>query len=420
MGGAGTAINVNNRANRFRFIGYLLVGYIIFLPIQVQTGIGFRFAPSDICLTLILLFGISKLKLRATAWSMFHFGIVLTFAIGTYVALINNGYLSRYAIIQKDIGLITLFLGYVVFTTYVDSWTKLRKIMQIFLVSVVVQNFFALAVYVSGVEVAWMNNFYPRLSGMLVDPNAYGGLLVVAFAFHVVTCYEKRPLVSGLWGVLTTITLAGGIILSFSRSAWIGMVFVLLVVLIVRPLYAWRMLLALIGSLALILMYFGRNGFDVLLNMASRPSQIESRMDILYDAVGMFAEKPWFGVGLGTFSEQENIIVHNTPAWFSTEFGLFGGVILLGFMGWFVIKALFVYRKVSPTEKPLILGLLLAHVAMFGVSLGIEALYQRHWWLVFALIASPLTMLRQSESVTKGLAKNSINRTRSPISSSLQ
>ena len=34
------------------------------------------------------------------------------------------------------------------------------------------------------------------------------------------------------------------------------------------------------------------------------------------------------------------------------------------------------------------LALLLAHMAMFGLAMGIEALYQRHWWLIVALIGS--------------------------------
>jgi putative inorganic carbon (HCO3(-)) transporter len=38
------------------------------------------------------------------------------------------------------------------------------------------------------------------------------------------------------------------------------------------------------------------------------------------------------------------------------------------------------------------LALLLAHAAMLGVAMGIEAFYQRHWWLVFSLIASSYSL----------------------------
>lgn len=391
---------MDDRGQPLGLIGWLLAAYIFCLPIQFQSGIGFRLAPSDLCLLFMLLCGISKLKLRRTTWSIWHFGIVITFAIGTYVALIHNGTLSRYELVQKDIGLLALFLGYAVVTTHIDSWAKLRMVMKLFLVSVALQNAFVLGVYVSGVDVAWMNTFHPRVSGMLVDPNAYGGLLVVAFAFHILTFYNQRPLIPGYWGMFTTITLAIGILLTYSRSAWIGMVLVLLVVLVIRPVYAWRMLLVFVTAVGLVVTVFGKNNLEVIVNLARRPDQIAARIDILRDAVAMFAEKPLFGVGLGTFAEQENVIIHNSPAWFLTEFGLFGFVMFIGFMSWFLLVGISVYQKLDASDKPLILALLLAHVAMLGLSLGIEAFYQRHWWLVFALIASPLTILRESEKTT--------------------
>ena len=34
------------------------------------------------------------------------------------------------------------------------------------------------------------------------------------------------------------------------------------------------------------------------------------------------------------------------------------------------------------------LALLLGHTAMLGLAMGIEAFYQRHWWVVLALIAA--------------------------------
>ena len=39
-----------------------------------------------------------------------------------------------------------------------------------------------------------------------------------------------------------------------------------------------------------------------------------------------------------------------------------------------------------------VLALLLAHTAMFGLAMGIEAFYQRHWWLVLGLIASSYSL----------------------------
>jgi hypothetical protein len=43
-------------------------------------------------------------------------------------------------------------------------------------------------------------------------------------------------------------------------------------------------------------------------------------------------------------------------------------------------------------EQPLVLALLLSHAAMLALAMGIEAFYQRHWWLVFGLIASSYSL----------------------------
>lgn len=387
-------------AKQSTVITWLLVSYVLCLPIQFQTGIGIRFAPSDGCLLFILLLGLGQLKLRSEAWSSWHFGMVIIFCVATYVSIIEYGYLSRYAFIQKDIGFLVLIVGYVVLTTYLDSWSKLRWAMKLFLMSVVLQNVFALGVYASGLELSWMNVFHPRVSGMLVDPNAYGGLLVTAFAFHIITYYSERPLIAGFLGVVSTVTLAAGILLTFSRSAWIGMAFVLLVVLVMKPVYFWRIGGVFVTALVFIVAFFGSNFTSLMVNMASRPEQIQSRIHILIDSAKMFAESPLFGIGLGVFSEREAVIIHNTPMWFLTEFGLFGFIIFLFFMAWFAYKAFRTYLLCDCTTKPYMLALLLSHAAMFGLSMGIEAFYQRHWWFVFALIAATTTVVQKNRAYT--------------------
>jgi hypothetical protein len=78
--------------------------------------------------------------------------------------------------------------------------------------------------------------------------------------------------------------------------------------------------------------------------------------------------------------------------WFLADFGIAGLAVLLGFLAWFFGRAWFAYRFAPDRGQPLVLALLLAHAAMFGVAMGIEAFYQRHWWLALALIASAYSL----------------------------
>ncbi len=369
-----------------KLIDWLLFGYVICLPIQVGTISGIRLAPSDLFLLLILFIGLGKLKLRRIVFSEWHYALLFLFMFGSAIALLWNGELSTYALLQKDIGLLVLMATYIVFTTAVDRWEKLVRLLTIFIWSIVIQNCLAMVLFVAGIQWAWFNQ-YSRLSGMLLDPNAYGGLLVVAFALHMTTYFQNRPLIKGFWGVFSLLTLAIGILFTFSRSAWIGILFLLLVISCIRPSYIPRIMIGFVLAVVSILILKGRDYIEVILFMANRPSQINARIDILEQALLMFQQSPIYGIGLGTFYKTNGIIIHNTPMWFLTEFGLIGFMIFLGFSLWFIIRAFTLFRCGEVSKKPLILGLLLAHIAMLGLSLGIEALYQRHWWFMMSMIA---------------------------------
>ncbi|HBS45749.1 MAG TPA: hypothetical protein DEA91_17135 [Paenibacillus sp.] len=71
-----------------------------------------------------------------------------------------------------------------------------------------------------------------------------------------------------------------------------------------------------------------------------------------------------------------------------TEFGLLGLIVYGGFMIWFFIVGIRSYRAADRVNRPIIMALLLSHAAMIGLSMGIEALFQRYWWFMMAMNAA--------------------------------
>lgn len=389
---------------RYGFLDYMIVAYILFLPVQFQTGLDFNIAPSDIFLVAYLVFGFTRLKFVRHTWSTWHAGLFFTFAMGMVVAIASTGYVTQYALIQKGIGLVVLFAAYTVITTAATDWTRARWLLRILILGVLLQNTLAIIAFsfskLAGVSFAWINYGDARLSGMLLDPNAYGGLLVLTFSIQTITFFLKQPLLSRPLAWFANISLGIGIILTYSRSAWIGMAIVLIVnasfaATTFKPKLMLRLVLVAVFVVVALYMVFGPTFFEAITSMATRESQIQERFAIIENALSMFADSPVFGIGIGVFAETHGMIIHNTPLWVLTEFGLVGFIFFLGFSSWFVVKGFFTYKSVEERHKPLVLGVILAFLAMMGLSLGIEALYQRHWWLVMALIASSYGIARR-------------------------
>jgi putative inorganic carbon (hco3(-)) transporter len=377
----------------------LTAAYVILLPYQFQAGSGVNFAPADCCLVLVLVLAAGQLKYRSDAWTAWHFGIVLTFIAGSFVAAVRFGTLDRYELINKDAGLLLPLVSYAAITSSIAEWEDVRHILRVFTMSVVIQNVVCvgafLASYFFGVADPFARYEGLRLSGMLLDPNAYGGLLVVTLVIVEAASWGPAPLFrkTSVW--VSRLTLGMGILFTFSRSAWMALALALVLFGVLRPWIASRLLGAgLIGAPCVFLL-LGQRFLPIFETMASRPKQVQGRFDLIRDAFAAFTYHPFFGGGIGNFRLSEGEIAHNSAMWFLADFGIVGLTVFLGFLGWFFVKGWFAYRFTPPREQPVALALLLAHTAMFGLAMGIEAFYQRHWWMVFGLIASSYSLARR-------------------------
>jgi O-antigen ligase len=377
-------------------LSVLVAGYVALLPFQFDSGNAMNFAPSDLLMLLVLALAAGQLKFRKPVWTLWHFGIAATFAAGSLVAAIRFGTLDRYELLNKDAGLLLPFLSYLAITSAIDEWDDLRRILRVFTISVVVQNMVAVAgflgTYFLGVANPFARYGGMRLSGMLLDPNAYGGLLVAAFVICEAASLGEAPLFKSpmLW--VSRLSLGLGILFTFSRSAWMALLLALLLLCALQTRVAIRVVLAVMVAAPCLLLVMGNRFVPVFQEMASRPKQVQGRFDLIHDALQAFAQHPIFGGGIGSFRLSEGEIAHNSAMWFLADFGIVGLTALLGFLGWFFAKGWFAYRFAPSRERALVLGLLVAHTAMFGLAMGIEAFYQRHWWMVLGLIASSYSL----------------------------
>lgn len=374
--------------------GLLLAVYLLLLPVQIKIVTGFRFAPSDLFLAaaLVVYTAAGRLEVRRGTISVWHLLLVVVFLASILVSAVRELDVTRYVLLNKGVGLLVLACLYLFVTSVVRDWSQLRWVLRVFLLGLAfhaVVGMAALAAfYTARLRFPLVNAYPMRLSGMLFDPNAFGGLLVLGLTILLAANVRPAPLLRGWTGRLTTLILALGIALSFSRSAWVA----LAVMATAVSVYDWRVAVraALLGALCIVavLLVSGGDQLGVLIELATRPSTIEDRLEYITTGMEEFSRHPVFGVGMGFFSRHHGFIIHNTLLWILTEMGIVGLVVFMGFMAWFLWIGVRTMKSAPPAQRSLVLGLVLAFLAMAGLSLGIEALYQRHWWLVMALLAS--------------------------------
>jgi putative inorganic carbon (hco3(-)) transporter len=385
-------------------LGILVAAYVALLPFQFQVSTGINFAPADCLLVLVLVLAAGQLKYRKQAWSVWHFGIAWTFIVGSFLTALRLGTLNRYELLNKDVGLLLPFLSYAAITSSIVGWEDIRHILRVFSLSVVIQNIVAvggfLAAYYFGVTNPFTRYGGLRLSGMLLDPNAYGGLLAMTLIIVEAASWGPAPLFheTTLW--VSRLSLGLGLLFTFSRSAWMALGLALLLLCLLRIRVAGRLILAGAFGAPCLLLLMGQRFVPIFEEMASRPKQVQGRFDLIHDAFADFIQHPLFGGGIGSFRLGEGEIAHNSAMWFLADFGIVGFTVLLGFLGWFFLKGWSAYRFAPTREQPIALALLLAHTSMIGLAMGIEAFYQRHWWMAFGLIASGYSLaLRRTGDV---------------------
>jgi hypothetical protein len=298
---------------------------------------------------------------------------------------------TRWAIVNKTLGLYLLFLAYVAVIVTIKSWSAVLRVARLLLLSITVVNLFSIGAYLVGWQTDLVNDpDLDRLTGMLIDPNAYGGLLVVGLALLIPGALRGERLLPRPFHYAAWISLPYGVLLTQSRSAWVALAAMFLALGLASPRKATRALVAILLVTAVIAIAAGAENRASFIERSDRPQTIDSRVSEARDGLNAYVESPVVGIGLGVYYERYDQIVHFTALWVLADMGVVGFVILVGFFGVITLWAIRLMRG-SPregTKRDLALGLLMAHASVIGLSVGIEALYQRHWWLVMALIAS--------------------------------
>ena len=211
---------------------------------------------------------------------------------------------------------------------------------------------------------------YFRVNSLFFDPNIYGRYLaLVMVALAAVILWQRRSRDIALTALVLAV-LWGGLVLTFSQSSFAALMVGLIVIACVR----WRVwpILAGVGAVALVALVVvvaapGSVGIDT--GSANPLDKATSgRFELLEGGLAMFADRPLYGYGSGSFAERfrdrENAsslraasASHTIPVTIAAEQGVIG-LVAYGFVLFFAFRMMFArlkwtHRRGPPSLPPL-------------------------------------------------------------------
>jgi putative inorganic carbon (hco3(-)) transporter len=385
MGGAATLRELPGARRRPPMDVAIFLAAVFMIPVQLDAGssgaLQTRISPSDLLLALLLLIAPGVVRLRGRAVDLLPLWLVATLAFGTLLALFHAGDVTSHTVKVKLAGGVVLALLAVVTATYTrNGWGE--WILKTFLAGLAVWGVIA---YVDWKLFDVLPFVDPKIStrfgGMQYDPNNAGAAYALAFLMTLII--GRRLFSTRVWlaAVLVSVVALG---LTLSRGGYIACTTAAFVLLVVeRPSMQRSVRIATGGAIVLIGATINGLVGTAVGDFARRPDNLAGRSNFAKSGITEFVESGGVGIGLGTFRARYGDIIHNTAVWMVVEMSFVGLAFLLAMA---VIPAVAALR-LRRTDRSLGNALLAGHLVMLVASIGIEALYQRSWWLIVGLIA---------------------------------
>jgi len=398
---------------------FLAVVLLAVVHLEAAAAVGFALAgialvepsPSDLVFVVVIAVAIATRRFRTSAPP------TAVAALGAFIAL---NLLSAVEVVDGDAA--TLYLGITLYLTifafwlggFVTSQRRARIVAGGYLCAAAASAVLGAAAFFLPVPWSELLVSDGRVQALFQDPNVFGPFLVpiaLILLEDLLTprVFTLRPVVKALLLFLLVL----GIVLSFSRGAWVNLLIgfaVLLVVLALRRGGGRKVLrIVLVGVLmsafvATVLAATGSESF--LLDRARIQDYDASRF--AGQVVGIESAAPYpLGLGPGQFEAYASISAHSTYVRAFAEQGLLGLIVFTAFAVSTLAAA--VANAVAGRETYGIgsAALLGALCGILANSIVIDTLHWRHFWIVVALVWAgwARSRLRRRPASARGTAE---------------
>lgn len=235
-----------------------------------------------------------------------------------------------------------------------------------------------------------------RAVGTGVDPNSFGGLLMVGFVLAAGQFCARNPLISRWITGPAAILTASAMMLTYSRGAWVGAAAGVGLILLVRR-RAWLPIFGGIGAIAVTLGLGSGFVNRLWLGFTLQDPATRLRLQEYQNALEIIRRHPWFGVGFGdagSIELQEGVSsVYLTVAELAGLVGLVVFLVTVGAVLYLGLRGLL--RLPAGPHADLVLTVTAAFAAMLTVGLVDHYLFNIQFphmaalfWIVAGLIVA--------------------------------
>ena len=237
-----------------------------------------------------------------------------------------------------------------------------------------------------------------RVKGFFKDPNVYGPFLIPVLVLAIQRVSERSlPAERRVMWCLALAVVSVGLLLSFSRAAYLNCVVAILVLLLLTAREA--------SSVFRIAMVVGTVGVIVWLALTNTPAlrfaesrltfqgYDDKRFTVMREAWQIGIQHP-FGIGSGQSEYHTEIGVHNFYLRTFAEHGPIASILLLGFV-WLTVRRAWTVRKVC-ADREMRQAATLCLACILGILANgffVEVVHWRHFWLLLALPWCPVSVM---------------------------
>lgn len=262
------------------------------------------------------------------------FSLVIVFS-----SLLNQWVGGGFVLVQKFI--LVAVLPFLLITNLIKTEKNIKTVMWISVISAVIMISNGVSQINSEQGIGWAGSLLSQGTrityiGVLNDPNDLGAFLVLVLPFSFYLSKYASNSISRLITKSSSLFILYGIYLTNSRGA-------LLATLVIFGVYFYfrfgRIKSIFLGLLSLPVLIFVLSSFR---EIDSSEESASGRVEAWYEGVEMLKDNPFFGVGMGGFTDYHHLTAHNSFVLVMAELGI------VGYGIWFCILSLSFYMIYIP------------------------------------------------------------------------